>query len=115
MQSEDVGQALALLRAEKGLSQREMAARMGLARDTSISSIETGNPTSRVVSSYLSALGLDYHALARALDIVGARAGAMAGDEIREVAEDELDSKVEQFKQALDDVVLAIREKHAKR
>lgn len=118
MDSGDVGQALALLRAERGLSQKELAAKLGLARETSVSSIETGNPTSRVVSGYLRALGLDYHALARALDVIAAR-GVEVPSDVQEASStyasrDDLQEKVDQFKQALDDIVLAIREKHGK-
>lgn len=111
MDLEAVGQALALLRAEKGISQKELAARMGLARDTSVSSIETGNPTARVVASYLRALGTDYHALARAIDVVTARNEVHESHSAYASPVDPLDEKVSQFKQALDEVVLAIKEK----
>jgi transcriptional regulator with XRE-family HTH domain len=111
MVPEAIGQALSLLRAEKGISQKELASRMGLARDTSVSSIETGNPTARVVASYLRALGADYHALARAIDVVTARGEVHEGPSVYAPHADPLDEKVSQLKQALDEVVLAIKEK----
>lgn len=113
---EDVGAALAKLRKKRGISQEELAARLNLSGSTSVSSIETGNPRADTIARYLRAIDCTPHDLADALAALSYSAsGPATGAEVREVAEDELDSKVEQFKQALDDVVLAIREKHAKR
>jgi transcriptional regulator with XRE-family HTH domain len=61
-----IGEALAHLRRQRGLSQRELAVRRGVIPQ-SISKVETQNPTVRTIEEYLSALGATPEDFLRAL------------------------------------------------
>jgi transcriptional regulator with XRE-family HTH domain len=106
-----VGAALARLRKRAGINQEDLAARLGLSGSTSVSSIETGNPRANTIGRYLDAIGCTPQDLANALGELTYGATLGAASEVREAPPDPLDEKVSQLKQALDDVVLAIKEK----
>lgn len=61
-----IGEALAHLRRERGLSQRDLAQRRKVIPQ-SISKVETQNPTVRTIEEYLSALGATPEDFIRAL------------------------------------------------
>lgn len=112
---EHVGAALAQLRKRAGISQEQLAEKLGLRGSTSVSSIETGNPRADTIARYLGAIGYGPRDLADALDAL-TYDSRPTPSEVRESAPppDPLDEKVKALIDSLQEMVAEVKSRDRK-
>lgn len=116
---EDVGAALALLRNRAGLSQEDLASRMGLKGGNSVSAIENGNPRISSIHRYLVALQCSPLDLSQALEQMSYSEDEPFGQpEVREAAPtmqvDPLDQLALDFNKTMQSLVEEVKRRSPK-
>lgn len=113
---EDVGAALAALRNRAGLSQEELANRMGLKGGNSVSAIESGNPRVSSIHRYLVALQCSPMDLAMALEQLSySEEDELGQPEVREGAPvDPLDQLALDFNKTMQSLVEEVKRRSPK-